>query len=257
MASKRTVETSKEGVKIEQTHHSLGKSLSLELNTPGPTTLWCKTYPLQIVVVNLDPKSTLLLEQHWFNCGDFWEQPFWNIGPYQFQTFSVCESKSYIYGSSPSCCASIFCCIGCTRPFCCGCCADDAREGVSGGVGFLVETAGKTSSPQQMFVCTFANTVFGPIKGSCEVRKFDPSSKGNVVKAGWQQMKTGSWIRSSRCGFYRGNMPSSTGTAAEYGDKKMVFVWKPESVKFDEVLAARATQKHDLAIQNAGNEDES
>ena len=258
MSSKRIIEKLKEDGKLEHEQHQGEQSLNLELNTPGPESLWCKSHPLQIVVVNLDPKATLLLDRHWFYCGDFWEQPFWDIGPYQFQTFSVCEGFSYRQTctgcgdvcTSLSMCFSWCCC-------CCLCCKDESRQGVSGGVGFLVQPAGKTSSPKQMFVCTFANPGIGPIKGRCDVVDVDPSPKGNEIKAVWQRMKTGSWIRSSRCGFYRGNLPSSTGVAAEFGNQKLVFVWKSESVKFDEILAAKVTQKHDFARQTAGNKDES
>ena len=238
---KNKVEPEFDAAEIEKRTQSVVKSLSLELNAAGPITLWCKSHPLQIVVVNLDPDATLLLEQQWFECGDFWQQPFWNIEPYQFQTFSVCENNYFTYSY--------------TNVLCCTCCESVSKVGVIGGVGFLVETAGKTSSSKQMFVCTFANPGIGSIKGRCEVVDVGSSPKGNEVKAVCQKMKTGVWIRSPRCGFYRGNLPTATGTAAEFGNKKMVFVWKPESVKFDEILAARVTQKHDFAKQTAGDEN--
>ena len=257
MSSKRIIEKLKEDGKLGHEQHWVEKSLNLELNTPGPESLWYKTYPLQIVVVNLDPKATLLLEQDWFYCGDFWEQPFWNIGPYQFQTFSVCEGFSYRQTDSD--CGSICRCVCmCLRCFCCccSCCEEEPRLGVSGGVGFLVETAGKTSSTKQMFICTFANPGIGPIQARCDAVDVGPTPKGKEVKAVWEKMKAGAWIRSPRCGFYKGNLPSSTGVAAEFGNQKLVFVWKSESVMFDEILAAKATQKHDFAKQTAGNEHE-
>ena len=235
-----------------RTAHSVVSSLRKHLNKAGPETLWSKKYPLQIVVVNLDPDNTLLLEQQWFDCGDFWEQPFWNIGSYQFQIFSVCESN-----------------------LCCGC---RPKRGVSGGVGFLVKPAaagemrsadgrasGQSSrphgtaiapspgdpreaspAPQEMFVWTFANPRIGAIRERCEINNVGSSHKRRLIQAVWKGMADTAWIRSSRCGFYTGNLPSTIGQTTEHANKKIVFVWKPESLSFDEILAAMVTQKHML-----------
>ena len=254
-------EEADERIDRAQKARSVVSSLRQRLSRAGPQTLWSKKHPLQVVVVNLDPDNTLLLEQQWFDCGDFWEQPFWNIAPYQFQIFSVCESH-----------------------LCCSC---RPKQGVSGGVGFLVKpaTAGEmrsadgrasgqsskphgnviapspkdpgeeTPAPQEMFVCTFANPRIGAIRGRCEIKNVGSSNKRLLIKQVWEKMVHTAWIRSSRCGFYRGNLPNAIGQTSQHANKQMVFIWKPESLSFDELLAAKVTQEHSFAVQTAGRKE--
>jgi len=221
------------------------------MSSPGPPGLWNNTRPLQLTVVNMDPRNSLMLTQQWFDCGDFWEQPFWNIGPYQFQTFSVCESDSF-----------------------CG-----VKRGVSGGIGFLVRPASEAglgsdaasrrkgrartnvvspstsavanASQDEMFICTSANPRFGRIKGMCSVEKV--GSSDNPIREVWKQMESDVWIQSERCGFYRGELPGlNEAKQAEHSNKKMVVLWKSRDTNFDELLAAKARNSHNFNKTNIG-----